>query len=119
MFHPNVDKHLYLCKRARPDIQTAVAFLTTRLRKPDEDDLKKLCRVMMHTSNTSHNPLTLEADGTNIIKWWVDSSYATYDDMKSPTGVVMTLGKGAIYVSSKSKKINTKSSTTSQLVVVI
>ena len=40
MFHHNVAKLLYLCKRARPDIQTAVAFLTTRVKKPDEDDLK-------------------------------------------------------------------------------
>jgi len=28
---------LYLCKRACPNIQTAVAFLTTRVKKPDED----------------------------------------------------------------------------------
>jgi len=35
MFHHNVAKLLYLCKRARPDIQTAVAFLTTRVKKPD------------------------------------------------------------------------------------
>jgi hypothetical protein len=27
MFHPKVAKLLFLCKRARPDIQTAVSFL--------------------------------------------------------------------------------------------
>jgi hypothetical protein len=42
MFHHNVAKLLSLCKRARPDIQTAVAFLSTRVKGPDEDDYKKL-----------------------------------------------------------------------------
>eukprot|EP00978_Attheya_sp_CCMP212_P042689 scaffold264801_cov35-Attheya_sp.AAC.1 len=30
MFHHNVAKLLFLCKRARPDIETAIAFLCTR-----------------------------------------------------------------------------------------
>ena len=39
-FHHIVAQLLFLCKRARPDIQTAVAFLTTRVKAPDEDDWK-------------------------------------------------------------------------------
>jgi len=118
MFHHNVAKLLYLCKRARPDIQTAVAFLTTTVKKPYQDDLKKLCRVMGYLRNTSHIPLTPEADGTHIIKWWVDTLYASHDYMKGHTGGVMTLGKGAIYESSMRQRINTKSSTESELVAV-
>ena len=38
MFHHNVAKLLFLCKPACPDIQTAVAFLTTRVMTPDEED---------------------------------------------------------------------------------
>ena len=38
--------------------------------------------------------------------------------MKSHTGGVMTLGKGAIYGSSTSQRINTKSSTENELVAV-
>jgi hypothetical protein len=38
MFHPNMAKILFLCKRARPNIQTAVAFLCTRVKGPDADD---------------------------------------------------------------------------------
>ncbi|KAI2496760.1 Reverse transcriptase (RNA-dependent DNA polymerase) [Fragilaria crotonensis] len=41
-FHHNVAKLLFLCKRARPDIQTAVAFLCTRVKEPDVDDYKKI-----------------------------------------------------------------------------
>jgi hypothetical protein len=46
MFHRNVAKLLFLCKCARPDIQTAVSFLCTRVKSPDTDDYKKLVRVM-------------------------------------------------------------------------
>jgi hypothetical protein len=31
LFHHNVAKLLFLCKRAQPDVQAAVAFLTTRV----------------------------------------------------------------------------------------
>ena len=53
-------------------------------------------------------PLTLEADEVNIIKWWVDAPFAVHPDIKSHTGGVMTLGKGAIYDTSTHQKINTK-----------
>jgi len=51
--------------------------------KPDADDLKKLCGLMRYLRNTSHISLTLEGSGTHNIKWWVDASYATHDDIKS------------------------------------
>ena len=47
-FHHNVAKLLFLCKRARPDLQTAVAFLSTRVQRPDRDDYKKLARAMKY-----------------------------------------------------------------------
>ena len=42
IFHSVTAKLLYLEKRARPDIETAVAFLTTRVTNPTTDDWKKL-----------------------------------------------------------------------------
>ena len=41
-FHHMVAKLLFICKRGHPDIQTAVAFLCTRVKQPDIDDMKKL-----------------------------------------------------------------------------
>jgi hypothetical protein len=37
-FHYIVAQLLFLCKRARPDIQTSVSFLCTRVKSPDEYD---------------------------------------------------------------------------------
>jgi hypothetical protein len=118
LFHHNVAKLLFLCKRARPDIQTAVAFLCKRVKAPDEDDYKKLTRVVRYLRGTLHMPLTLEADNMHIIKWWVDASFAVHPDMKSHTGGVMSLGKGAVYGTSTGQKLNTTSSTEAELVGV-
>jgi hypothetical protein len=93
MFHHNVTKLLFLSKRARPDIQTAVAFLCTRVREPDTDDYKKLMRCMRFLQQTTELPLVLEADGANIIKWWVDGAFTVHKDTKSHTGALMTPGK--------------------------
>ena len=42
LLHTTVAKALFLCKRARPDVQPTVAFLCTRLRQPNRGDWKKL-----------------------------------------------------------------------------
>jgi hypothetical protein len=41
-FHRTVAQLLFLCMRARPDVQTLVSFLTTRVKDPDEDNWGKL-----------------------------------------------------------------------------
>jgi len=54
-FHSNVAKLLFLCKCAncaRPDIQTAVAFLCTRVKCPEVDDYKKLTRLMKESTSS-------------------------------------------------------------------
>lgn len=96
-FHTNVAKLLFLCKQARPDIQTAVLFLCTRVKKLDKDDYKKLTRVMQYLCGTREMVLTLEASDLQIIKWWIDASFAVHPDMKGHTGGALILGKGAIY----------------------
>ena len=42
LFHQLVARLLFASKRARPDIQVAVAFLCTRVKNPTEEDYKKL-----------------------------------------------------------------------------
>ena len=117
-FHHLVAKLLFLCKRSRPDVHTAVSFLCTRVKGPDIDDYKKLARVIKYLRATQSLGLTLESDHTNVIKWWVDASYGTHPDMRSHTGGVMSLGKGAIYSTSTRQKLNTRSSTEGELVAV-
>ena len=73
---------------------------------------------MKYLRSTVTMPLTLEADGSNVIKWWGDASYAVHPDMRSHTGGVLSLGKGAVYATSCRQKLGTKSSTEAELVGV-
>jgi len=116
LFHHMVAKLLYLCRRTRQDIQTAIAFLCTRVKSPDEDDYKKLTRVVQYLRDTTKLTLTIEPDDNP--RWWVDSSYAVHPDMKSHTGVFMSIGKGGGYTASRKQKLNTKSSTEAELVAI-
>jgi hypothetical protein len=95
VFHTFVAKVLFLSKRARYDIQPAIVFLTTQVRSPNEDDWDKL-RKMMHYLKHTQDVLTLKADGTCVIKWHIDASFAVHNDFKSHTGGVMIMGQGAI-----------------------
>jgi hypothetical protein len=90
--------------------------LTTRVRNPDEDDWGKLRRLMRYIKGTINLPPILRADSLNVIKWWVDASFATHDDCRGHTRGTMSFGKGSITGVSKKQKINTRSSTESELV---
>ena len=116
VFHTFVAKTLFLCKRARPDLQTAVAFLTTRVREPTEDDNKKLIRMIQFIRASKEEYLTLSAKSLHTVRWWVDASYAVHPDMKSHTGGTMSLGTGVLYGTSRKTRINTTSSTESEIV---
>ena len=50
IFHRITAKLLFLCARPRRDIRTAVAFLTTRVRAPTQDDWGKLRRVIRYVA---------------------------------------------------------------------
>jgi len=56
---------------------------------PDVDDYKKMCQVMQYLHATKLMSLTLEADSTNVIKWWVDAAYAIHSNIHSHTGGAM------------------------------
>ena len=116
-FHTSTAKLLFLAKRARPDILTAVAFLTTRVKSPTKEDFDKLGRVIKYLRATPNLCLSLEANSKeNKNIWRADGAHAVHPDMRGHTGGIFTMGKGAIYCTSTKQKINTKSSTETELV---
>jgi hypothetical protein len=118
IFHTFVAKGLFLCKRARPDIQQAILVLCTRVKDPNQADWENLMRVMKYLNGTRNEYLTLSADDLRVVKWYVDASFAVHPDFKSHTGTVMTLGKGAMQSIARKQKMNVRSSTEGELVAV-
>jgi hypothetical protein len=117
-FHRTTAKLVFVQARARRDIQTSTAFLTTRVKQPDEDDWGKLKRVLQYLKGTLHMPLVLSADSMTLPKWWVDASHGVHMDCKGQSGAMVSFGKGAPISFSRKQKLNTRSSTESELVGV-
>jgi hypothetical protein len=53
-FHHTADRLLFMATRACQDIQTVVAFLTTRVKAPDKDNWGKLKRVLQYLNRTKY-----------------------------------------------------------------
>ena len=117
VFHHITAKSLYLGKRGRPDVQTSVSFCCTRVQTPDTHDYKKLGHLMKYIHGTAHLPLILGEDGKGTCIY-VDGAHGVHPDKKGHGGVMVTEGIGTIYASSTKLKLNTTSSTESEIVAV-
>ena len=116
-FHSRVAKLLYLAKRVRPDILTAISYLTTRVRNPNVDDWNKLDRVLRYLNKTRELGIKLSANRDDFrVITYVDASYGKHADCKSHTGLCISLGSGPIFARSSKQKIVTKSSSEAELV---
>jgi len=94
VFHNFVARSLYLTKWARPDIATAVAFLTTRVKGPDVDDWNKLIRLVRYLRGTLELPLTICPSDMSVLHWYVDGSHASHPDCHGQTSGCLSLGDG-------------------------
>ena len=110
-FHHVVAGLLFLCNPTRQDIQTVVAFLTTRVKKPDMNDWRKLKRVLTYLKYVKYMKLTLTIDDLLVIKWWVDASDCMNHDCKGHSGIMVTLVGGEMVSKYTKQRINTKSYT--------
>ena len=117
-FHNLVAKTLYATKRARLDTCTAVAFLMTRVRESDVDDWKKLTHMVRYLRGTKDLPLILSANGSGILKWSIDGSFAMHPNIRGHTGGRLSMGRGFPIVTLTKQKLNTRSSTEMEIVGV-
>jgi hypothetical protein len=115
VFHHMVAQLLFVCTRARQDIQAAVVFLTTRVKEPDKDDWGKLKRVLKYLKGTKYLMLKLSVDNLGILKWFEDRSHNIHMDCSRHSGALFSMGKGAILSYSKKVKMNTRSSKETEL----
>jgi hypothetical protein len=85
-FHHTTMQLLFMATRACWDRKTTVAFLTTRVKAPDEDDWKKLKQVLQYLNGTKHLKLTISVNNLGILKWYVDGSHNVHCDWKGQGG---------------------------------
>lgn len=117
-FHTRVARGLYVCKRARQDIQPTIAILCSHVKDPNQTDWTKLIRLMKYLNGTKDMTLTLSAANLRCIKKsYLDASHAVHPDFKSQhTGGTMTFGSGAVQSMSRKQKLKTKNDPEASLV---
>jgi len=92
----------------KPDIETAIAFYAQ----------EKLKRLSSFLNKTINDVRVIGANSMDILHTWTDASFAVHNDMKGHTGGTMSFGKGVMHTKSSKQKLNTKSSTETELVGV-
>ena len=117
-YHSVVQKLMYICKRARPDIEPALSYLCTKVSNPTVCDQDKLFRVLDFVKNSLDDKRVIGATSLEKLITWVDASFATHMNKRSHTGGTMSFGVGVIHTKSSKQKLNTKSSTEAELVAV-
>jgi hypothetical protein len=75
VFHHTTAQLLFMAMRTCCNIQTAVAFPTTRVKAPDEDDWGKLKYVLQYLNGTRHLKLTININNLMVLKWYMDGSH--------------------------------------------
>ena len=118
LFYHNVAKLFFLCKQTRPDLQTAMAFLCTQVNSLDKDDYNKLSCIIKCLCGTPNFPLRLKANNSQSEQWYMNASYGVHVNMKNHTVATVTMGKGAVHLTSIRQKLITKISTEGVLVRV-
>ena len=116
-FRKYVMKTLWASKRSRPDLETTMGFLTTRVQTPTKDDWHKLTRLMSFIKDTAEDVRTIGADNLHHLLTLIDSAHAVHEkDMRGHTGSVTTMGTGVLDTKSSKQKMNTRSSTETEFV---
>jgi hypothetical protein len=95
-----------------------VAFLTTRVKNPDEDNWGKLKRVLKYLNGRKYLKLRLSVDNLGLLKWFVDASHDTHWDCKGHGRAMFTMGRGAAPSYSRKVKLNSRSSTKTKLLTL-
>ena len=118
LFHKVTAKLLHVCKRARLDIEPIVAYLCTKVSCSTEEDRVKLDRLIRYIKSTLNDVRIVGARDLNTLLTWIDAAHAVHMNMRGQTGGSMSFGIGMIHSRSSKQKLNSKSSTESELIGV-
>ena len=105
---------MYLTRRVRPDIETLISFLTTRVTKRDTDDWSKLRKGLTYIQNKIDEKRVIDVKSLSDM----DKAFRVHPNMRGHTGGAIFMGYGVLHCKGAKQKLNTKSSTESKLVGV-
>jgi hypothetical protein len=113
LFHTRVIEPLYLVKRVRPEIFTAVNFLTSRVNCSTRQGWSKIDRVLRYLNKYPKLGFSFGKE-LSVISY-IDALSGVHDDYKFYTGSIVSLGAGSVVCDSLRQKTTAKSSYEAEL----
>ena len=95
-FHLVTAKLLHISKRSRPNADTLVAYLTTRVTKSTNYDWYKLKRGLKWLKITINDERIIGVVGEGIIQTWIDVSYSAQVYCQEKTGGDIFMERGTL-----------------------
>lgn len=117
IFHELNVKSLWLSQQARPDLKLTPGFVYKRIKNLDEYDWKKLSQNMMYLQYIKYLALILYSNGKGTAIW-IGGEYVVHKAIKGHEGLFTSMGKEAPMSNFNKIKLNTTSSTETEVVVV-
>ena len=116
--HRGIAQLLYLSTHVRPDVLCATIFLTSRVNKLTQQDLRKFMDILSYLKYTVSLGIMLGGDKDNRIRLlaYADASFGVHNDGRSHGGTFISYGRGPILTRSNKLKEVSKSSSESELV---
>ena len=115
-YHKTIAKLLFLGQRLRPDIQLAVGFHCTRVKKPKVNDWKKIKHLIGYVWHTRYLPLIIAIDKNGNAHIYINGAHAMHSGGKGHSGLYVTMGTGAMMNVSKKLGFVTNSSAETEVV---
>ena len=84
-FNTTAPRDLFITKMDRPEIHTAIKYLSTILKNTNIDDWKKLRRPMMYLVRKKEPLLRLKVDHLNVLKLHIYAYNPIHCDTKENT----------------------------------
>jgi hypothetical protein len=107
------------CERTRPDICLPLAVLQTKMRNPNEKDMKLLERVIAYLEGTQDMSMIIRKCDMKVYAY-MDAAFAVHGNRVSHSGILFTLGKygNTILAKSLKQKSVATSSTEAELMCI-
>jgi hypothetical protein len=74
--------------------------------------------VLNYLKNTLNYCFPITCTDISKLVWYIDGSYASHEDMRGQSGSVLVTGECAVLFRSNKQKVNTRSSTETELIAV-
>lgn len=109
---------MYLARLTRSDILFATTYLATKSVSPTRGDLRKAKRIVKYISCTVSVGVTFKSQNNMELVVHADASHLLHPEGYGHTGFIVTVGGSIVFARSTKQKMQTLSSTESELIAL-